>query len=146
VYNQWTQFEEFPAFMEGVKRVDQQGDARLHWVAEIAGQEREWDAQIVEQIPDTPIAWASIDGANNGGVVTFHRLDDNMTRIMLQLEYEPESAVEKVGDALGMVERRVTGDLERFRGFIEAEGVESGAWRGEIRDGIPEDSSGTDGQ
>ena len=139
VYNQWTQFEEFPSFMEGVKRVDQMGDARLHWVAEIAGQEREWDATIIEQIPDVRVAWASTDGAQNGGMVTFYRLEDNVTRVKLQLEYEPETTVEKVGDALGFVERRAASDLERFREFIEEEGVESGVWRGEIHDGVPTD-------
>jgi uncharacterized membrane protein len=139
VYDQWTQFREFPRFMEGVEEVLQLDDAHLHWVAEIAGQRREWDAVIQEQIPDQRIAWASTDGALNAGVVTFHRLDDDTTRLMLQLEYDPETFAEKAGDALCAVERRVSGDLERFRDFVEAEGTETGAWRGEIRNGHPVD-------
>ena len=135
VYNQWTQFREFPRFMEGVEEVQQLDDTHLHWVAEIAGQRREWDAEILEQTPDQRIAWASTDGARNGGVVTFHPLQDDMTRIMLQLEYDPDGFVEKAGDALGLVESRVRGDLDRFKSFIEAEGMETGAWRGEVRDG-----------
>jgi len=132
-YNQWTQFEEFPRFMEGVERVDQIGDTRLHWVAEIAGARREWDAEIVEQAPDNRIAWKAISGAHNDGVVTFHRIDDDRTRIMLQLEFDPEGFVERAGDALGIVRARTHGDLNRFKDFIEAEGHESGAWRGEVK-------------
>jgi uncharacterized membrane protein len=133
VYDQWTQFEEFPRFMEGVVEVDQIDDTHLRWVAEIGGQRREWRAEIQEQRPDERIAWASTDGARNGGVVTFHPLQDDMTRVMLQLEYDPETVVEKAGDAMGMVERRATADLERFREFIEQEGEPTGAWRGEVR-------------
>ena len=135
VYNQWTQFREFPRFMEGVEEVQQLDDTHLHWVAEIAGQRREWDAEILEQTPDKRIAWASTEGARNGGVVTFHPLQNDMTRIMLQLEYDPDTFVEKAGDALGLVESRVRGDLDRFKTFVEAEGLETGAWRGEVRDG-----------
>jgi len=135
VYNQWTQFREFPRFMEGVEEVQQIGDTRLHWVAQIAGQRREWDAVIEEQTPDERISWASTEGARNGGVVTFHPLDAGMTRVMLQMEYDPETFVEKAGDALGLVESRVRGDLGRFKEFVEAEGTETGAWRGEVRDG-----------
>jgi uncharacterized membrane protein len=133
VYNQWTQFEEFPRFMEGVREVRQLDDAHLRWRAEIGGKEEVWDAEITEQIPDERIAWRSRAGAENGGVVTFHRIADGRTRVMLQLDYEPQGAVEHVGDALGVVSRRVAGDLQRFKEFIEARGRESGAWRGEIR-------------
>jgi len=131
-YNQWTQFEEFPRFMEGVKSVRQLDDRTLEWTAEIAGNDETWRAEISEQEPDQRIAWHSTEGARNAGVVTFHRLDDNTTRVMLQLEYEPEGVVENVGDALGVPERRVRGDLERFKEFIESRGTETGAWRGEI--------------
>ena len=132
-YNQWTQFEDFPKFMEGVEEVRQLDDVTLHWKAEILGQTREWDAKITEQNPDERIAWTNIDGAKNAGVVTFHRLDDNKTRIMLQLEFDPEGFLEKAGDALGVVRGRVKGDLERFKTFIESRGQETGAWRGEVQ-------------
>ena len=132
VYNQWTQFEEFPRFMEGVERVDQLDDTRLHWVAEIGGKQQEWDATVAEQRPDERVAWTSTSGAKHAGVVTFHRISDDTTRVMLQLEYEPEGFVENVGDALGLVKRRTKGDLERFKGFIENRGTETGAWRGEV--------------
>jgi uncharacterized membrane protein len=131
-YNQWTQFEEFPRFMEGVKSVKQMGDTRLHWVAEIAGKTEEWDAEITEQTPDQRVAWTNTSGARNAGVVTFHRIDDTTTRVMLQMDYEPEGLVEKAGSALGFVSRRVEGDLERFKEFIESRGRETGAWRGEV--------------
>jgi uncharacterized membrane protein len=131
-YNQWTQFETFPSFMEGVKSVNQLDDQRLHWVAEIAGQEREWDATITEQIPDERIAWKGEGEASNAGVVTFHKLDEAKTKIMLQLEFAPEGFVEKAGDALGATGHRIEGDLERFKSFIEERGTETGAWRGEI--------------
>ena len=134
-YNQWTQFEEFPRFMEGVKSVTQIDDTHLHWVAEIAGKEKEWDAEITEQHPDERIAWNAISGAENAGVVTFHRLDDTTTRVTLQLDVEPEGPVESVGTALGFLQRRVTGDLERFKEFLEGRGAESGAWRGEVEAG-----------
>jgi uncharacterized membrane protein len=132
-YNQWTQFEEFPRFMEGVREVRQLDDRRLHWRAQVAGKDKEWDAEITEQTPDQRIAWRSRSGAWNAGVVTFHRLGDGKTRVMLQLEYDPDGVVENVGDALGFVSGRVTGDLERFKTFIESRGRETGAWRGEIR-------------
>ena len=131
-YNQWTQFEEFPRFMEGVKEVTQLDDTRLHWKAEIAGKEKEWDAEIIEQTPDQRIAWTSRGGAINGGVVTFHRLSDARSKVMLQLEYDPQGVVENVGDALGVVSLRVQGDLERFKEFIETRGGETGAWRGQV--------------
>ncbi len=132
VYNQWTQFEEFPQFMEGVEYVRQLDDTRLEWAAEIAGQRREWEAKITEQTPDQRVAWASVGGAGHAGVVTFHRIDDNTTKVMLQMEFEPEGLVEKAGDKLGIVQSRVKGDLERFKKFIESRGQETGAWRGEV--------------
>lgn len=131
-YNQWTQFEEFPQFMEGVKEVRQLDDKTLEWTAEIGGNEETWRAEISEQEPDQRIAWHSIEGAPNAGAVTFHRIDDNTTRIMLQMEFEPRSALESAGDVLGVPERRVEGDLKRFKEFIESRGAESGAWRGRI--------------
>ena len=132
VYNQWTQFESFPHFMEGVDEVRQLDDTRLHWKATIAGKTEEWDAEITEQHPDHRIAWKSTNGAHNAGVVTFHQLDATTTRVTVQLDYEPEGIVEKAGDLLGVVDRRVQGDLERFKDFIESRGVETGAWRGEV--------------
>lgn len=132
VYNQWTQFEEFPKFMEGVEQVIQLDDERLHWKAKIAGQEREWDALIVEQRPDERIAWKSEDGSENAGVVTFHKLDRDRSKVMLQLDFNPQDMIEAAGDTLGFVRRRAAGDLERFKAFIEERGHETGAWRGEI--------------
>ncbi|MGH2354033.1 MAG: SRPBCC family protein [Chloroflexota bacterium] len=131
-YNQWTQFEEFPQFMEGVREVKQLDDQRLHWRAEIGGKEEEWDALISEQTPDQRVAWRSTSGAQNAGVVTFLPLSDSQTRVTLEMTYEPQGFVENVGDALGMVSRRVESDLEHFKEFIEARGVETGAWRGEV--------------
>ena len=131
-YNQWTQFEEFPRFMEGVESVVQRDDTHLHWTAEIGGARREWDAEITEQHPDERIAWRATEGAENAGVVTFHRLDDATTKVMLQLEFDPEGLVEQVGDKLGFVRRRATGDLDRFKDFIEERGTETGAWRGNV--------------
>jgi uncharacterized membrane protein len=131
-YNQWTQFEEFPQFMDGVESVTQLDDRRLHWVAEIAGARREWDAEIVDQEPDRRIAWRSIDGTGNAGVVTFQALDANRTRITLDLDVEPQDWVEKIGDKLGFVSKQSEGDLKRFKDFIESRGRETGAWRGEV--------------
>jgi uncharacterized membrane protein len=131
-YDQWTQFEDFPRFMEGVREVRQLDDKRLAWRAEIGGKEKRWEAEITEQIPDARIAWRNLTGAKNAGVVTFHRLDDDTTRIMLQLDYDPEGVVENVGDAVGVVSARVRGDLTRFKDFIEQRGRETGAWRGSI--------------
>jgi uncharacterized membrane protein len=131
-YNQWTQFEEFPHFMEGVEEVRQLDDKRLFWRANIAGKVEEWHAEIDEQTPDQRVAWHSVTGAKNAGVVTFHYLDENTTRVMLQIDYEPEGLVEKAGSVLGLVESRVAGDLERFKKFIEVRGVETGSWRGTV--------------
>jgi uncharacterized membrane protein len=131
-YNQWTQFEEFPQFMEGVESVTQLDDTRLHWVAEIAGTRREWDAEIIDQEPDQRIAWRSIDGTANAGVVTFRPVGEARTRITLDLDVEPEGLVEKIGDKLGFVSKQAEGDLKRFKELIESRGVETGAWRGEV--------------
>ena len=133
-YNQWTQFEEFPKFMEGVEEIRQIDDTRTHWKTKIAGVEREFDAEITEQHPDHRVAWRSTGGAEHAGVVTFHRLDDDTTRVMVQLDTEPEGLVEQAGDKLGVVTRRVKGDLGRFKELIEARGTESGAWRGEVEE------------
>ena len=132
-YDQWTQFEEFPQFMEAVEKVEQLDDTTLGWTAEIAGVKKAWTARITEQTPDQRIAWTSVEGATNAGVVTFHRLDDRKTRVTLQLDVEPEGPVESVGDALGFVQRQAKGDLERFKSFVESRGVATGAWRGEVR-------------
>ena len=134
-YNQWTQFEEFPRFMEGVETVKQQDDTHLFWKAEVAGKTKEWDAEVTEQKPDERIAWRNISGAENAGVVTFHRIDDETTRVTLQMDVEPEGVVENVGTGLGFLERRVKGDLERFKEYIEGRGSESGAWRGTVEAG-----------
>jgi len=131
-YNQWTQFEEFPRFMEGVDEVTQLNDTRLRWIANAGGQQREWYARITEQVPDDRIAWVSEGGTFTSGVVTFHRLSEDMCRVMVQMEYDPDGIVEEVGDKLGFVTRRVEGDLERFKKFIEERGQETGAWRGEV--------------
>ena len=131
-YNQWTQFEEFPRFMEGVEEVRQLDDTRLHWVAELGGSRHEWDAEITEQHPDERVAWRNTDGKENAGVVTFHQLDDDRSRVMVQMDFVPEGVKEKVGTALGAPDRRVQGDLERFKEFIETRGTETGAWRGEV--------------
>jgi len=134
-YNQWTQFEEFPQFMEGVQEVRQVDDSHLHWVAEIGGQKREWDAEISEQRPDERVAWKATDGKSNAGVVTFHRLSDDKTKVMVQMDYDPEGMVESLGSAVGADDRRVKGDLERFKDLIEGRSTESGAWRGEVQQG-----------
>jgi uncharacterized membrane protein len=134
-YNQWTQFEEFPQFMEGVESVKQISDTRLHWVAEIGGKRHEWAAQIVEQTPDRKVEWRAEDGHYNSGIVTFEAADGNQTRINVVIEHETEGLTETLGSALGSDSRRVKGDLERFKDFVESRGVETGAWRGEVRQG-----------
>ena len=131
-YNQWTQFEEFPQFMEGIQRVEQLDDTRLHWVAEVGGKREEWDAKITEQHPDERVAWKATSGKGNAGVVTFHRIGDRQTRVMVQLDWEPEGVTEQIGATLGMDSRRVQGDLQRFKELIETRGTETGAWRGEV--------------
>jgi len=132
-YNQWTQFEEFPQFMDGVESVRQVDDTHLHWVAEVGGKRREWEAEITEQVPDDRIAWTATDGKRNAGVVTFHRIDDERTKIMLQLDWEPEGMVEALGAKAGQDARQVKSDLAKFKELIESRGTESGAWRGEVQ-------------
>lgn len=131
-YNQWTQFEEFPKFMDGIKEVRQLDDTHIHWHASIGGKDEEWDAEITEQIPDKRVAWRSTSGSRNVGVVTFHYIDDTTSRVTLQMGYEPEKITEKIGDMLGVFDRRVEGDLENFKKFIEERGIETGAWRGDV--------------
>lgn len=134
-YNQWTQFEDFPKFMEGVQSVEQLDDTTLRWKAEIAGAERTWTAKITEQTPDQRIAWTSQDGAFTAGVVNFHRLDDNTTKVNLMMDFDPDGLTEQVGDKLGFVSARISGDLKRFKEFVESRGTETGAWRGEVKQG-----------
>jgi uncharacterized membrane protein len=134
VYNQWTQFEDFPRFMEGVKRVTQLDDKRLHWEAEIGGKHKEWNARITEQIPDMRIAWQSEAGENTSGIVRFQPDGSDGTRVSLELFYDPKGFIESAGDAIGIVSHRVESDLERFKEFIEERRRETGAWRGTIRD------------
>lgn len=131
-YDQWTQFEEFPRFMQNVERVEQVDETTLRWTSSIGGKTERWTAKIDEQIPDKRIAWHSVSGARNAGVVTFHRLGDRRTRVMLQVGYEPAGIVERTGDLLGTVGRRVDRDLEHFKAFIEERGRATGAWRGAI--------------
>jgi uncharacterized membrane protein len=131
-YNQWTQFEEFPQFMASVHEIRQLDDKHLHWKANVAGEEKEWDVEITEQIPDKRIAWRSVTGVPNGGVVTFHKLSDNLTRIALQMDYQPEGALEKLGDAFGAVRLETRGNLQKFKEMLEARGKETGGWRGSI--------------
>ena len=150
-YNQWTQFEDFPQFMGGVTSVTQLGDDRMRWVAEIAGVKRQWEARVVEQVPDSKVAWAATEGATNAGAVTFTDLGGGQTSLHLSLEYEPEGLVEKIGDKLNVVENQAEGDLDRFKAFIESEGYATGAWRGTVNPGgsisAPgvEDAEGTRG-
>jgi len=132
-YDQWTQFESFPEFMDGIKQVRQLDDRTLEWVADVAGTEKRWKATITEQEPDQRFAWTSTEGARNAGVVTFHRLGDGRSRVTLQLDVEPDGPIETVGDALGVVRNRVKDDMKRFKAFIESRGTETGAWRGEIK-------------
>jgi uncharacterized membrane protein len=134
-YDQWTQFEEFPRFMEGVESVTQLDDTHLQWTAEIGGQRRTWRAEITKQEPDQVIAWQSTEGARNAGVVTFDQVSADTTRVNLELDIEPEGPLETAGDALGVVDRRVKGDLGRFKEFIESRQVPTGAWRGSVDQG-----------
>ncbi|ONI89844.1 cyclase [Actinosynnema sp. ALI-1.44] len=131
-YNQWTQFESFPYFMDGVERVVQVTDTMTHWETNIGGVHREFDAEITEQHPEERVAWHAVDGQKQGGVVTFHRIDADNTRVNVQMEYDPDSFTEKVGAGLGVIDRKVKGDLKRFKEFIENRGQETGAWRGDV--------------
>ena len=136
-YNQWTQFEEFPEFMEDVEEVRQIDDTHLHWRASVGGKEKEWDSEITEQVPDKVIAWRSTSGAPNAGEVRFEPLDAERTRIRLAMEYEPETAVEKAGDAIGVMSRKIEKTVDDFKDFIEKRGRETGAWRGEVHKSRP---------
>jgi uncharacterized membrane protein len=135
VYNQWTQFEEFPRFMSGVEQVTQLGDDRLEWIADIAGVRRQWIAKILEQVPDRKVAWAAVEGATNAGEVTFADAGDRRTRVQLTLEFAPEGVLESLGDRLHIIERQAEADLDRFKEFIETEGRATGAWRGSLHEG-----------
>lgn len=132
VYNQWTQFEDFPEFMEGVDRVEQRDSTHTHWTVSVAGATREFDATITEQHPDERISWSSDSGPNHAGVITVHRLDQDTTRVTAQMDIDPEGFVEQAGDKLGILNRRVQGDLERFKSFIEERQRETGGWRGDV--------------
>ncbi|MFD5108656.1 SRPBCC family protein [Streptomyces cinereoruber] len=139
-YDQWTQFEEFPHFMEGVEEVRQVDDRHCHWRTKVAGVRREFDTEIVDQLPDERVAWRTVGGeVRQRGVVTFQPLDEGHTRVRLAMEVEPEGVVEKTGDALGILDLRVKGDLKRFKGFIEERGRATGGWRGRVR---PSDAAG----
>jgi uncharacterized membrane protein len=132
-YNQWTQLEEFPQFMEGVESVEQIDDTHSRWKTKVLGAEREFDTRITEQIPDERIAWTTTHGeTEQAGVVTFHRLDADLTRVAVQMDIEPDGLLEKLGLATGVIGHRVEGDLQRFKDFLEQRGSETGAWRGEI--------------
>ncbi|MFD4194446.1 MULTISPECIES: SRPBCC family protein [Amycolatopsis] len=132
-YNQWTQFESFPEFMEGVEEIRQLDDTHTHWVTKIGGAKREFDATITEQHPDERVAWRSDSGPSHAGVITFHRIDDRKTRVTAQMDIDPEGFVEQAADKLGILDRRVHGDMERFKAFIEKRGgQETGAWRGDV--------------
>ncbi|QMU77172.1 SRPBCC family protein [Streptacidiphilus sp. PB12-B1b] len=132
-YNQWTLFEEFPRFMEGVEEIVQIDDRHSHWRTKVAGASREFDTEIIDQLPDERIAWRTVGGeASQRGLVTFQRLDDGHTKVNLTMDFEPEGMVEKAGDMLGVVDRRVKGDMKRFKSFIEDKGMAEGSWRGRI--------------
>jgi uncharacterized membrane protein len=143
-YNQWTQFEEFPRFMEDVKEVRQLDDTHLHWRATVAGKEKEWDAEITEQVPDRVIAWRSTSGTPNAGRVTFEPLGAERTRVCLEMEYEPETALEKAGDAMGILSRKIDRTVEDFTEYLESRGSETGAWRGEVHGGQANPTPGRD--
>jgi uncharacterized membrane protein len=137
-YNQWTQFEDFPLFMEGVDHVEQRDDTRLHWVATVAGRTAEWDAKILEQHPDSQISWVSEDGRKTRGTVSFEPAGDNRTLIRLSMSYQAEGPLEQAGSAAGLDSKRVRGDLGRFKLLIEGRDDESGGWRGEVSAGRTE--------
>ncbi len=136
VYNQWTQFEEFPHFMEGVESVEQIDDVRLHWKVSIGGVKREWDAQIVQQEADRIVSWENVSGATNRGIVSFRPIDAGRTEVALHLEFEPDGIIEQAGDKLGIISGRASGDLERFKEFIEERTTETGGWRGSVEGGV----------
>ncbi|MFJ7159809.1 SRPBCC family protein [Streptomyces sp. NPDC101118] len=132
-YNQWTQFESFPQFMEGVERIEQRTDTLTHWVTKVAGVEREFDAEITAQIPDTKVAWVTVGGdTEQSGLVTFRPIDPAHTEVTLMMDFDPEGMAETIGDKFGFVDRQVKGDLKRFKHFIEDRGTETGSWRGSV--------------
>jgi hypothetical protein len=135
VYNQWTQFEDFPRFMEGVVEIRQQGPKTLFWRVNVGGKNKQWEAEILEQVPDTRIVWESVDGTQNRGMIAFEAVDHERTHITLTMEYEPEGFLERAGDVLGIPSGQVEGDLQRFQEFIEKRKIETGSWRGEIAHG-----------
>lgn len=137
-YNQWTQFEEFPKFMEGIESVEQIDDTHLRWVAEVGGERREWQAEIIEQVPDQKIAWHSVDGRGPNGIVTFEPLGEDKTLVLVEMSYEPEGLKEQLGSKIGVDSRQVKADLERFKQLVETLGQETGAWRGEVHAGEPQ--------
>ncbi|MPZ81864.1 MAG: cyclase [Actinophytocola sp.] len=132
-YNQWTQFETFPSFMEAVEEVRQLDDTHTHWVTKIGGVTREFNATITEQHPDERVAWKADSGPDHAGVITFHRLDDNTTRVTAQMDIDPDGFVEQAADKLGILNRRLKGDMQRFKDFIEHRGQATGAWREDVR-------------
>lgn len=132
-YNQWTQFESFPAFMNGVESIRQIDDTHLHWKTNIGGVEREFDAVVTEQHPDERVAWRATDGVDHAGVVTFHRLSDTSCKVMVQIDWEPEGIVETAGSVVGADDHRVRADLKRFKEFIEERERPTGSWRGEVK-------------
>jgi uncharacterized membrane protein len=143
VYNQWTQFEEFPRFMDGVKEVRQLDDTHVHWHAEIFGKDKEWDAEITEQVPDEKIGWKSISGdAPNAGTVRFEPLGPDRTRVRLVMAYEPQGAAESIGDAMGLLGSRVEKSVKEFKRYIESRGTEDGAWRGRVHDSVADPEAG----
>lgn len=131
-YDQWTQFESFPQFMDGVSEIRQIDDTHTHWVIEVAGITREFDATITEQHPEERVAWTTEDGPNHAGVITFHRLDDEKTRVTAQMDVDPEGFVENVADKVGILDRRIKADMKRFKEFIEARDSATGSWRGDV--------------
>lgn len=140
-YNQWTQFESFPEFMKGVEAVEQVDETALHFSTNVGGVKRDFNAQILEQVPDSLVSWASIDGPRNAGAVSFEPLGADRTRVSVEIEWEPESFVEKAGSLVGIDDLRVSADLDKFKEFIEARGQETGAWRGSVADGDVDDAS-----
>jgi uncharacterized membrane protein len=131
-YDQWTQFEEFPRFMEGIESVQQQDDKRLQWRGKVAGKVEQWNAEITEQVPDKVIAWKSTSGARNEGIVRFASVGSDKTKVDVEMHWEPQGVTERIGDVLGADDMRIQGDLNRFKKFIEERRTETGAWRGEI--------------
>jgi uncharacterized membrane protein len=145
VYNQWTQFEEFPRFMDGVKDVKQLDETHVHWRAELWGKDKEWDAEITEQVPDERISWKSVSAdAPNAGTVRFEPLGDNRTRVRLVMAYEPRGAIENIGDSLGILSASVQSSVDNFKKYVEQRRVEDGAWRGVVHDSVADPTGDPD--